>query len=551
VTEEPHIASLQPSNPLHLPRVHLLIMAVLWVVLAVLVIPTWGWTYWDFGDGNYLYVGRRINDGLVPYRDILAPQPPLHLISSALAQWIGGLLLNSELLGARVFSLLVRMAQSFCIYLVAMRMFGCAYRALAAAAVYLALPIGFWWSLCFQSENLELVFLLIAMWGVLTLSKRGVIIAGVASALAMHCNMTGVPYFLCNALFLGVRRPRLFAWYAPVALGTWGLGAAATYAWAGYYYLDNTVLNQVGSFPRADILAESGQTQFDYFKGKILNEGTAVLRLEGTLIIGGLIAMAIRWREMLKKYERNSDEYRRWEYAAWYCIGMLLSIGFVMKGGTVNYIFVLGEPAVALLAADALVRLSRLLSLPIVSGNAAQWGIKVFAVAGIVFMLGNPNMWRNIYWTLTEVQSELRAEGVEWIRDVIELTTQPGDPILAPPFYAYATNRTVAGELAENYLWQIKWMNESFDGVEGEGVLKMNEIAASMRRREIPLLVLDMNQTGRVPAIQSAARQFYQPLDPEYVRTRHVTLLLAVPVGAPVPELPPPPRGMRIMIENE
>ena len=84
-------------------------MIASWAVTIVVVISTWGWTYWDFGDGNYLYVGRRINEGLVPYRDILAPQPPLHLLLSAISQRVGGWI-GSELIGARVYCLLLRIA---------------------------------------------------------------------------------------------------------------------------------------------------------------------------------------------------------------------------------------------------------------------------------------------------------------------------------------------------------------------------------------------------------------------------------------------------------
>lgn len=524
----------------HSPRVQGVILACFWVLLALVVIPTWGWTYWDFGDGNYLYLGRRINEGLVPYRDILAPQPPLHLLTSAWAQAFGSLVFGSELIGARLFSLLVRMAQSFFVFLIARRMFACPMRGLTAAGLYLLLPIGFWWSICFQSQNLQIVFLLAAMYGVITLEKRWLVVAGVCSALAMHCNMTSAPYFLCNALFLAVRRPRLVLWYVPVALGAWGAGALAAYAWCGRAYIDNVVLNQVGSFPRADILALSGQTRLGYFTDKIVNEGREVLRLEGTFILAGLIAMATTWRHKLRTLERNSDDYRRWEYFAWYCIGMLLSIGFVMKGGTVNYIFVLGEPAVAMLGADALVRLGR------VVGNASvpaprPVAMRALAAVAIVAIVGNPFMWRNIGYTLRGVQSELPSDGVEWIVELIEAYTEPGDPILAPPFYAYATGRTVAGELAENYLWQIKWLNETFDGVEGEGVLKMAEVARMLRARTVPLLLLDMNQTGRVPVIAHAAETFYQPVDPGVFFSRHVPLRLMVPAGTPERPLSPPP----------
>ena len=50
---------------MHYRSAQILILAALWVLFALLVVPMWGVTYWDFGDGNYLYVGQRLNDGLV------------------------------------------------------------------------------------------------------------------------------------------------------------------------------------------------------------------------------------------------------------------------------------------------------------------------------------------------------------------------------------------------------------------------------------------------------------------------------------------------------
>ncbi len=520
---------MNPST-IHSLRIQIILLAAMGVVLALFVIPTWGLTYWDFGDGNYLYVGQRINDGLVPYRDILAPQPPLHLIMSAVSQRVGGWF-GSPMFGARVYCLVVRMLGALMIYLATRRLFGCMFRAMTATAIYLILPIGFWWSLCLQSENLEIVFLMLAFWAILKLDRRWAIWAGVGSALAMHCNMTGVPYFLCNALFLAARRPKLFGWYAGTTLGVWGIGAAGAYAWAGPDYVSNVVLNQVGSFPRSEIL---GYSLAKYAYDKITGEGWKVLVLEGPLIVVALASIAVRWREKLRDHERNSDEYRQWEYAAWYAIGMMLSICFTAKGGTVNYIFVLGEPAVAIFAADGIVRFARWM-MPARVDFERKKALAIAHAVGVPVLLGGVILWppavNNLRYTLNFTQVELPVRGVNYLSSLIERHSKPGDSILAPPFYAYVTDRTVAGELAENYLWQIKFVNESFDGVEGEGVLKMREVAAMLRRREVPLVLLDLNQTGRVPFIASAIENYYEPLDPAEFHSRNTRLGLYVPRG--------------------
>ncbi|MEQ8821161.1 MAG: hypothetical protein RLY93_13040 [Sumerlaeia bacterium] len=580
----PHDMIRRGLNPHALP-LQLALLGALFLLYALVNIPLWDLTYWDFGDGNYLYVGARMNDGLVPYRDILAPQPPLHLALAALAQKVGVLVADSQLIGARLYCLLVRLAQAALIYVAARQVFGCMARAIMAAGVYLFLPIGFWWGLCLQSENIEIVFLMAAFCGLLTLRTRWVVWAGVASALAMHCNMTGVPYFLVNALFLLCRRPRLAVPYITAALGVWGLGAALAYAWAGFPYLDNVVLNQVGSFPNPEILAASGSSLPEYVWGKWRSQGFEVLVLEAPFLLLAALSLALGTRERLREFgdDPNADGYRRWEFAAWSALGMWLSIGFTAKGGTANYIFVLGEPAVALFAADGLVRGRRTLARLIRREKAepaepapAFWPdlladmksirfgatlgflrplFLVLAVAFGIFtgwlvfqntqtaLKGQiPHNFATNLWLTTEgLQSELPEPGVRQMMRLIDQTTQPGDPILAPPFYAWATDRKVAGELAENYLWQIKWMNEQFyvtkgTGEEGEGMLKMQEVAAMLRRREIPLLLLDLRQTGRVPVIADAVARHYVELPGSPFQSRNTQLGLFVPQGADVPE---------------
>ncbi len=76
-------------------------------------------------------------------------------------------------------------------------------------------------------------------------------------------------------------------------------------------------------------------------------------------------------------------------------------------------------------------------------------------------------------------------------------------------------------------------MNESFDGVEGEGTIKMGEVAGMLRRREIPLVFLDMKMTGTVPEIAHAIAIFYEPLDPPFVETRNAPLALYRPRAVP------------------
>lgn len=550
-----------------------MVLGGVWCVVAALKV--WLWrepTYWDFGDGNYLYVGRRLNEGLIPYRDILAPQPPLHLLLAELSQrvglWLWGpgdsVWTGGEYWGARLYGLGVRVLQSALVFLVAQRVLRCPNKALVGAVLYLFLPIGFWWNLCLMSENPEIVFLLGAMLGILRLDTRGMAWAGVASALAIHCNMTAVPYFLVNALFLACRRPRLALVYAGATLATFSVGAGLAWMWAGYAYLDNVLLNQVGSFPRENFAA--------YAWMKVSTQSAGVFLHEGLWLLIAAVSLLLGTAEHRARIDPRSSAGLRWEYAAWSALGMWLSIGFTMKGGTADYIFVLGEPAVALFAGDGLVRLGRWLG-GAVRGRFWRFGVEgrpwwfavwpavgewrsmgpalrhtfpLLAVLYTLVVVGFASWWLHnavVYRTpslpchpsvkgigalLDQTWSEAPAPLVRDIVDVVEAHTQPGDPILAPPFYAYMTRRTVAAELAENYLWQIKLLNENLDATEGAATIKFEELAGMLRRREVPLLLLDRNQTGRVPGIAHAVEMGYVPLMPD-IRTRNTSLGVYVP----------------------
>lgn len=532
-------------GPWMAPAIYLM-MAVLY---SLMVIPTWGWTYWDFGDGNYLYIARRVREGLVLYRDILAPQPPLHTYAGVVAQSLGEGLLGSALIGSRIYCLGVRLLGGFALMLLAWRYFGCPFRALASAAIYLMLPIGFWWSIGYQSENLENLFLILALFFLLPWNVKGALVAGVFSGLACQCNMTGVPYMAVNALFLLFRKPRLAPAYIGAGLATFvGIGLVANILTDGFY-LTNVILNQVGTFPRTDILQAMSPTGDDsflqYAVRKVSGEAWKVLELEGGHIVMAMLGALLM---LARSNDEERDEWLRTEFLVWTLLGMLLSICFTAKGGTVNYIFTLGEPGVALFAGGALVALWRWgfpqtagewRTLSIFNTRAFLRALCTLIVAVIPWLPAS----QNIRATLHEVQSELPETEVMRLRLFIEHYAKPGDTILAPPFYAWLTGTNVAGEIAENYIWNIKFLNESFDAQmygkpTGEGVEKMNEVASLLREQKVAVVLLDMAQTGQVPAIKAAIAEHYQAAEEQPFRTRNTTLMLYIPKSVRRSHLP-------------
>lgn len=431
--------------------------------------------YIDFGEGNYLYISWRLSEGAALYRDILSPQPPLHLHVGAALVWIGDRLGNATFT-VRGVLVLVHLLTGWLIYLLARRWrFGRGSAALGVV-IWLLCPIGYRWSISWQSENLENIFLLL---GLILLAREGkltLLLAGLCGAAALLCNMTAAPYVLFNGLFAVVafRWRGLLFWLG--LLGGWLIVALFFQMRTGAFF-DNVILNQVGTYP-----ADYPGGLLAYFRVKLLREGGNLIRVEGiwvALAIAGLLIAGVKKR-------------RRWRdpaalHRGIYSLGGLLSITYVTKGGTADYIFCLGEPFVGIWAAHCLVLLAQ-------EGRGADSpssGLKGPILALLVFALG--------LWQVAPYFGRyLSQRGYEWPEDrmafvveQIEGHSKPGDLILAPPQFAYHTRRRLVEDFSSTYLWFTKWANERRRGAPGEGMAKMERIGAAIREGRVSLVALN------------------------------------------------------------
>lgn len=507
---------------------------------GALVISTWGPTYWDFGDGNYLYISRRMTEGVTLYRDILAPQPPMHLVTGAALVRLGDAWLGPEhwYLAFRGFSLALRSVTAALLCLMGWHFFRSRLAGWLAATIWLFLPIGFWWQLGYQSEPLEILFLLLAVLGVWRMTPGSLLGAGLASALAVHTNMTAAPYVVCNAVFLLCRHPRGLPFYlAPFAALYFSIAGYANAATDGHFW-NNVIFNQTGTFPPPPML-------WGYLWEKLPRMIYIVVGHEGVWLALAAVGIA-QFTRMHSRRKMDAPEAPvaragrlRAEYLAWSAIGHFLSIGFTAKGGTVDYIFTIGEPFVALFGAwGAVWAWSRLR--PHMEIGRLRLGdtlpfLRLFA-GGFLLVLA---FYAPVFYIGRSLVRELPEEEVARVVYVIEHYTNPGDAILAPPFYAMISHRRVAGEYSENYIWTMKYYNERRDGIaDGPGVEKIRELQGMLERREIPLVLLDMAQTGRILEIQQALAGHYQRIEPRDYETRNTRLSFWIPRDRPVRHIP-------------
>ena len=474
----------------------LLILLIASLVYVFLVASQLSIAYIDFGDGNYLYIAKRVTEGLTLYKDIMAPQPPCHLITGVLLIKLGGAL-GHVLYTVRWFSILLHIATMFLVYAIGLRLFEDRTKAVMAGTIALFLPVGFVWAMGYQSEPLEMLFMLSAFLCFIRLDAKGALFAGLFAALGTLTNMTAAPYALFNLGYLAVRRPKLALFYALSFFGLYLSVSVVTELWTGAFF-NNVIFNQVGSYPQEGFLA--------YAFGKVVNEGAEVFQLEGGFIIFAVVGITLFLR---------TSRHEAKEYTAWYAFFSLLSILYVSKGGTMDYIFTIGEPFVALFAAVTIVDGLRKESGIFSGGKTLLRDTLPLARIVLLLFLGAIMCFIGFFQivnTLKGYNYDLDEQRTAMVLDYMDAYTEKGDEILAHPYYAFISGRRLVEDYSEVLLWTIKYYNERNAGIEEEGVRKIKTIAGKIHDRSIPLLILDMRQTGKIPEIKEAVEANYRPL---------------------------------------
>lgn len=504
-----------------IPQIILIVLAILY---SILIISRWGENYIDFGDGNYIYISKRMADGKMLYRDILAPQPPMHLYLGMCAAKIGKAAgVDSPLFPFRFLSLAIHLLTLLALFRTAKKLFKSSYAALAAGVIYLIIPIGFWWTRGYQSEPLEMLFLIMSFFYFIDFKPKSMITAAVFSALAGLTNMTAAPYIFFNMLYLLIRKRKLFLYYC-LPFGFVMLCVVLFFEIRTGRYLENVFFNQVGSYPKKELYPAG---PIAYAISKIAQEGKDIIFWEGIYIVISLLGL-MRYG---KKFSAESER----EYVSFYTVCALGSFIFVTKGATMEYIFSIGEPWVALLGGFFITDfLSKNLSYDkkeffTLKDLTPLLSIIIFVVAFFLTVIIGAF---NSIGTIQEKNDELNAEGVQQIKYFIEKYSKKGDEILAPPFYAVVGDRAIFEEYSEIFLWTIKYANEvSVDKKPGLGVQKVKSIAKAIREKRLPLVIIEDGQTGRITEIKEALNEHYQwaPPQTEPFPTLNTRLLIMIP----------------------
>ena len=397
--------------------------------------------YLDFGDGNYLYIARRMLQGVMIYKDILSPQPPMHLLTGTLLLKIGDIVGN-PLFIVRLFTILLRIVHAGLIFYLARQLFkkeASPWLPSMAGIMYLFLPIGFWWSRGYQSEPLEIFFILVSLIGFIRWTTKGMLVSGLFAGFAVLTNMTAAPYLVLTLAFLLIFEKKHLRYYGIASLGLIAVVTLFLQYYTGGMFIQNAILDQVGTYPKENTLG--------YMVGKMRWIGMVILQLEGFPILACLAGLGFYYKNQLHhRIKENPVQL----YLLIYSLALLGSFVYATKGGTVDYIFTIGEPAVALFSIYGLSELSRKYTFPPISSSI------VLGFLTVLFML--PGIPQN-QKTLKGINFEIGADTTAKIVATIQSYAKPGELIFAPPYLAFLADRPIAGEFSEQYVWFLKYVN--------------------------------------------------------------------------------------------
>lgn len=459
----------RPSAFKDVNRYHV-IFAVAAFVYLFLCISCIDLTYIDFGDGNYLYLSWRMAEGDRLYADLPSPQPPMHLLTGCILVKMGG----GSLVLVRTFQAVLRILTAGMVWLIARQITKSRPISALAGIIYIWLPEGVWWSRGYQSEPLVIFILCCQLYFFLRALDRSrpgltLIGAGTLGSLAVFTNMTAVPYLGLQFLYLIYHyRPRFIPFRRrktvdrkPIVfwlfLFSFAVPCVLLFIMMNIYsngqYLDQIWSRQVGTFP-----TESVGELLHYVISSLIVEGGDIATYEGGFVLLAVLGVLL--------FAGMAEGHTHLVYILWWALASFGSIIFVAKGGTVEYIFTLGEPAVAVFSAFFLHNFVVSVGVPWkreqIRTNIPLGIGKILLV--LLFLI--PTLTVKGGWLVTRTMQnsiavfEFPEEQVKAVLYTIEKYAKPDDKIICPPFYAYAAHRELAAHLSYDFILAFAYYHE-------------------------------------------------------------------------------------------
>jgi hypothetical protein len=419
--------------------------------------------YVDFGDGNYLYLSWRLVEGDVLYKDLPSPQPPMLLFLGALLMS----LTEGDPILIRLWQVLQHCLIACCVWGISYHIFKRPFLAALAGSIYLFLPEGVWWAAGYQSEPLLILFLSINTLFLLNAvqkEKPSLYLYGSAffAALACFTNMTSLPYVVLQWFFVGYSYRNHFMRYSITLITINGIFLAIMMVYSNGEYIDHIFFRQVGTYP-------SEFTQLILYSiFKLYQESADILQFEGGFVIASIYGL------LLFTEQEEIQKVSIKPYIIWWAIFGLGSIIFVTKGGTVEYIFTLGEPAVAIFSAFFLTTILTATDIPtrfkdfLNAINLGKITIVLCFLIPILFLFPLSLLYRTFSDSTIKFGNmgglmpvfEIKGEEMTVLNLFIQKNCPEDKTMIAPPYYAFLAKRKLAENSSSLFILYMAYINE-------------------------------------------------------------------------------------------
>lgn len=398
------------------PGIYLLIVTF---IIAAFLIKQIGTSYQDFSEGNYLYLSSIFFKG-VPYKDFLVPHPPVLFIIGAVLTKIAGSIYH-----IRAFNLVIYLAGALLFYRLSKKVIKNDWLALLAGVLYFILPLSSIWFMTFTMEVYLKLMVLIALNILIPLEKlngKKTIAVALISVVMVYIKYSAVPVVGAIALSLYIFRKDLFYKYtfivASIGLGVFLFLQAITNG----LFLEQT-------FFIRSIIPKKAEVD------RYISSLYALIEFIPFIFVNVLVG----YRSWV---EKNSSVFTASAISVFYFLVFFITLNV----GTYNYIYYPVEP-VLLLSLFYFLNKKRDMKKPFYT---------IPTIVGVFFCgLVLVYSLQIFPYKIEYIRNPIDSNSTRKVVEIIRKNSSPGDRIIAPPFFAVASNRRIARDFSDIFMWSI------------------------------------------------------------------------------------------------
>lgn len=408
-------------SPKRLPLVDRLAFLSFLLLLLILAFLGVDKSCLDAADSAYLASSDAIARGMLPYKDFLLAHPPLlFLIGAPLA------MLKAGTAPFRFFSILMLAGLGISVWLLAFRVTANSGIAMLAGTLTLFAPLGLYFSKLFINDplvSLLTVLIFLLLFGRKNASLAG---AGALSVLAMLTKLTWLPVLaVCVAYVILFRRKQSWI-YLTVALGGSAAAAILVQLLSSGAYFANIFVSQ----------ASKGYSFTNFYEGL-----GRIWTMDWPLIVPATVGIWFAARAIIGRQQLGPGLRGRLFLLAGWLISGLLLLGTLPADGHDTNLFLLAEPALAVLAAWGIIGLAERRTVLAVIAVIA-W--VVIAVPALVDR-DRDFLFRSNEADVAVMVSQIQTHSSENL------------PVLVPGCYAVEAGRPVTLAFYDQFLWEEKY----------------------------------------------------------------------------------------------